>query len=162
MVTKVARKAANIKMPDAISKYKGMIRIAIGIILIVLIIYWVGKRAGKRAAGVVDPTTLPSDIPGMEQLTDEENNLIMQISVDLYDDMRGWRFFTGTTGEKPLLALMETSDTIFVAVYNYFNEVYAKANIKKWGTLKQWIKDDKGRRKTKESVLDRMDRLGLD
>lgn len=153
---------------------KKYVYIPLIIIMIILIIYFAGKKAGKKAA-TIGMMALPNDQPWGSALTQEEGVLVRKIAGDLYDDLKGWSW--KVRNYEPYQKLTEASDTLFVAVYNDFNQNFAAEKIEKWGTLRQWIEDEHtvfgagfltwsgGMDKTwpnlKKSILERMDRLNL-
>lgn len=108
-------------------KYK-IYFIVVGIaILVIGIIYFIGRRAGKRAADNPWQAPLPTDIGTGDGSSNVDFVKMRAITDKLYADLDQWDwqpFFTrDVDAYKEFLAL---SDTAFVAVYNDFNSRFSK------------------------------------
>lgn len=115
---------------------------AFKVILVLLVItgilYFV-YRKGKRA-GTFSNAPLPSDNPNTptgSQVINQNSAVIRELSIRLYNDMRGTNVLGRDIEAYQNLLLM--SDTLFTAVYNDFNSLYYKDSKE---TLTQWIKGE--------------------
>jgi hypothetical protein len=141
------------------SKYAIYVIIAVVVIGVLVFIYFVGRRSGKVKIEQVD---LPSDQPGGSVLTSQDNAKVRTIAQQLHDDMDGLNF---SHQLKPYEDLLTLNDTLFVAVYNDFNNLFGAENK---GTLRQWISDETSDwwwgtsfSSLVKSIIARMDRLNL-
>lgn len=136
-----------------------VIILAVVIIGIFVFIYFIGRRSAKTK---IEQVQLPSDQPGGGKITAEQNTLIRNISTALHDDMDGLNLNVFSRNMEPYNQLLQTSDTLFVAVYNDFNTLYGSEGD---GTLADWIRGEKSFdsnwRNTAYSILERMNRLNL-
>ncbi len=136
--------------------------IGIGILVLVLIIYFKGKAAGKQGKAKV--VALPNDIIGGNASNSDANigNVetgakIRQIAVGLHDDMDGYNWLGHDM--KFYKEWVTLSNSGFVAVYNDFNKMYMSENK---GTLKQWLVDEMYRDSLVDDIiLPRMASLNL-
>ncbi|MEM7036283.1 MAG: hypothetical protein AAF570_04825 [Bacteroidota bacterium] len=141
-----AAKAAGAK--SVISRIPRPVWYILAVLVIVGIIYWSGKRAGKRSV-VRPPKDLPTGGNGIPVVgTDSSGNAIAwnpeNIVDALKDSMWGWAWGGGTK-TAALSALHPLSDDQFVAVWNRFNEKYW--NSTEWrdsgyGNIRDWIEDE--------------------
>jgi hypothetical protein len=145
-------------MFKANSKLTLYIIIAVVVIGLLVFIYFIGRRSGKVK---IEQVELPQDQPGGQLLTSTDSAKIRQVAQGLYNDLKGvsWGFHDA----KPYNDLLQMSDTLFVAVYNDFNNLYGSEGK---GTLRDWIKDDyawigSNSLPLSKAILDRMDKLGL-
>jgi hypothetical protein len=130
----------------------------VAIIGIFVAVYFMGRKSAKMK---IEQVPLPTDQPGGEKLTGADASLVRTISVALHDDMKGWNIFGHNA--KPYNDFLQLSDTLFVAVYNDFDNLYAQENS---GTLRKWISSEYGYYGTQfltlsNTILTRMDRLNL-
>lgn len=114
-------------------KYKWVI-IAVVVVIILGAVYFVGRGDGTTK---IKSIPLPSDVPG-SKISDVDGVSIRSLSVQLFESMDG---INSSNDPKPLQDLLNLSDTLFVAVYNDFNTLYAA---KEEGTLRDWIKGEGG------------------
>lgn len=142
------------------SKYTIYIVLGLVVVGILVFVYFVGRRSAKMK---IEQVPLPSDQPGGTILTPQDNSKVRLIAQQLHDDMKG---FNLTHESKPYEDLLASNDSIFVAVYNDFNNLFASENK---GTLRDWLKDEWSASKfwipaysvLVESIINRMDRLNL-
>lgn len=135
------------------------------ILIIVVAIYWFAFRTGKdQGSTTIEQVPLPDDVTESGvQLTTEEATKVRTISKELHADMDGWNAFSHDM--EPYRNLVNLSDTLFVAVYNDFNTLYAESG----ETLRQWIEGESfvtfGLQsvfmEVRQNILDRMNRLNL-
>lgn len=141
------------------SKYTIYIVLAVVLIGIFVFIYFMGRRSAKMK---IEQVPLPSDQPGGKVLTSVDNAKVRTIAQQLHDDMDGLNL---THKSDPYEALLASNDSVFVAVYNDFNNLFASENE---GTLRDWLKDEVSASwwipaysVLINSIIDRMDRLNL-
>ena len=128
--------------------------------LAALILGWLIFR--KRG---VEQAPLPADnplSPGAGQLTQEEARQVREISISLYQVLKGWALDIFFRDPEPYQDFMGLSDRLFVAVYNDFNTNYSDGK----DTLRNWINNDLyygGSRAYHaiEMIITRMNRLNL-
>lgn len=147
---------------DLLNKYKFVIAVGITIIVVVLVIYFWGKRSGKTESTTTD---LPKDTDwGKNNLTAEESTKIQSLAVRLHNEMKGLSLIANNDLWDEL---MYSSDRVFVGVYNYFNQKY---ELEGKGTLRDWLEDEVSvdlyvYKSTfsayKDAVLRRMDSLNI-
>jgi len=118
--------------------YKHPIAIAIYIIVIAIIVYYVGKSMGG-----VKQSKLPNDTGWGGSLTEQDGKTIRNIVIRLHDDMDSYLVASGlrSRDNQAYYDLSNFSDTMFVAAYNDFNDLYFKEGN---GTMKNWIDDELG------------------
>lgn len=116
------------KLTDKHILIGGAVVLALIVALVVVIII-LSRR--KKAQTVV----LPQQTDWGKTLTNEESATVKRIADALYDDMKGLNIFS--RNEAIYTEYNNTNDRIFVAVANYFAEVYGKGE-----TLAQWIKSE--------------------
>ena len=147
---------------ELMGRYKYTIIVAITIIVILLGIYYFGKKSGKTESTTTD---LPKDTDwAKNELTATENEKIKSLTLRLYRDLKGLTLFPDSDLWSEFFY---STDRIFVGTYNYFNQKYEAEGD---GTLKEWINDEFGLNMWlykssfatfKESILFRMDNLNL-
>ncbi|MDD5358577.1 MAG: hypothetical protein PHX80_05480 [Candidatus Nanoarchaeia archaeon] len=141
------------------TKFVIIIIVVLVMIGLFITIYFIGRRSAKNK---IEQVKLPSDQPGGEKLTAEQAVQVRNISTALHDDMSGWNINIFSRNMVPYNQLMQASDTMFVAVYNDFNNLYSSEN---YGSLYKWISEEKSVssdwRNTAYSILQRMERLNL-
>jgi hypothetical protein len=105
-------------MKKIIARYKGQIIVAAMVLAVVLAIYLIGRKAGKRDATNPWTADLPDDAGG------EVNPAkVRAITDDLYADLEKLDVIPmwGTRNTEPYKRWNSLSDTEFTAVYNDFN-----------------------------------------
>lgn len=112
------------------AKYTVIAITIVVVILIILSVYFTGKKAGKQ--GKIRIIDLPSDNGGTI-----DPNKIRRIATELYNDMYGYNYRGHDMRAYQDFAML--SDTEFVAVYNDYNNQYYSLGS---GTLKEWIMDE--------------------
>jgi hypothetical protein len=113
-------------------------KVLLVLLLVFGILYFV-YRKGKKA-GTFSNAPLPSDnpnSPGGSQVINSNAQAIRELSIRLYNDMKGTNVLGRDIESYQNLLLM--SDTLFTAVYNDFNSLYYKESKE---TLTQWIKNE--------------------
>ena len=140
------------------NKLTMFIIIAVIVIALIVTIYFIGRRSAKVK---VEQVPLPTDQPGAIQLTNQEASKVRQIATALHDDMNGLSW--GSHNIVPYNDLTMLSDTLFVAVYNDFNNLFASEGD---GTLREWIAAEKALPGSSwiniaGNIIARMDKLGL-
>ena len=149
-------------MKEFISKYwKHPIALVFYAIILILIVYYIGK--GK---GTIKPNELPDDTSWGGSLTPEQSTNVRALSRRLYKDMDSYMVSVGWTqrDKEAYFQLLGLSDTLFVAVYNDFNDLYFD---KGKGTLTQWIDDENfvlthgASGDVKDAIMLRMQKLNL-
>jgi hypothetical protein len=115
-----------------LAQYKSVfIAVALFLLGFLLVYLW------GRKSGTVKPITLPNDTPGNQALSPQEAEYVRKLANDLYSDMDGINFLK--RDHKLYEDFLNTSDRIFVAIYNDFNYLYyAKSK----QTLRQWIEGE--------------------
>ena len=130
------------------SKYVGYG--AIALLLGAVFVYYKGKTAGNTHA----------PLPKNTNSSETEASIVRGISLALHNEMKG----IGFNGNiEPFEKYLVTTDRIFVAVYNDFNQMYQADGD---GTLRDWINDEywgiaSQAKQVKESITIRMDNLNL-
>lgn len=143
------------KLPSKITLY---IIIALVVIGLLVFIYFMGRRSGKIKIEQVD---LPQDQPGGQNISSQDSAEIISVANQLHEEMKGLNLFRDLEPYQKFLAM---SDTLFVATYNRFNQLYAQEND---GTLREWINDESGGswnwqfEEIRKAIILRMDRLNL-
>jgi len=128
---------------------------AIALLLLVILSYYKGKVSGTTK---IEAAPLPTE---GGNLSNTDSQLVREIVLKIHNSLKGvGNIFRD---EKPFLRLANASDKLFVAIYNDFNNLYAKAEK---GTLRDWINDDWYQSGTQtagavRSILGRMDTLNL-
>lgn len=120
-------------------------------LVIILVIYFAGKKAGSTK---IEQVPLPDDNTG--QLSQDQLKQVRELSRKLHDDMDGLNLF-GMRNTEIYNQFTALSDTMFVAVYNDFNTLYAGEDN---GTLRAWIDNETGI-PSSNIIIDRMNRLNL-
>ncbi len=128
---------------------------AIAILLLAIFSYYKGKANGSTK---IETVPLPTE-GGI--LTNTDAQLVREIVLKIHNSLHGVGFIF--RDEKPFLRLANANDQLFVAIYNDFNNLYAKEDK---GTLRDWINDDWYQSGTQtagaiRSILGRMDTLNL-
>ncbi len=108
-------------------KIKIYIITGITIVVLILVIYYLGRRSNKT-----NPATLPQDKPN-SPLSEAEKQQVETITTNLHDEMKGTNWVTRDTA--PHEAFARLGDKLFVAVYNKFNQKYFSEYNQ---TLKVW------------------------
>lgn len=126
--------------------------ISVAVIIVALVIFFLFRK--KSIAQV----PLPKEDGDLDK-SDQET--VRDIAQRLYNDLKGWSWITGRDSSA-YQDLASTSDTIFVAVYNDFNQNFSNGK----GTLRSWIEKDWYWKYAEsamaiQTIYDRMDRLGL-
>lgn len=103
-------------------------------VLVLLVIYLLGRKAGKKKA-LESVTDIPlpnggTDIPATWDPKPLAN--------DLYTVMDGW-FTLAITKEKVFVRMLDLTAGQLVALYNAFNNLFSA---KGKGTLTQWLRDE--------------------
>ncbi len=110
-------------------KYKKYIIIALIVIAIGLIIYFIGRKTSS-----IQQKELPSENEAIDTAAAAK---IRQISNDLHNDMAGINILN--RNKEVYKQMLGLSNSLFVAVYNDFNNLFGLENK---GTLKNWIEDE--------------------
>lgn len=112
------------------TEYKNLI-IAIVITMVVLaIVYWMGKRKAT-----ITPTVVP--LPTQNgQISQTDAEYVREMAQDLYEDMKGANYNRDIELFREYAGL---NDQLFVSVYNDFNTLYEGQGK---GTLKEWIEKE--------------------
>jgi hypothetical protein len=144
-----------LKMP---SKTTIILIVVIVVIGFIVFIYFIGRRSAKVK---IEQVPLPTDQPNGSQINSSDASHVRQISQAIHDDLSGisWGFHNA----QPYNDMLSLSDTLFVAVYNDFNNLFSAEND---GTMRDWLKSDYAWigstwSTVVNSVLLRMDKLGL-
>lgn len=133
-------------MLDLVPKW---VKITVIIILILLIVYFIGKRAGK--AVFPDAVEIPDDRPGTGTKQFNPGGLTDALESDIYGY---W-----PRNMQPYQDLLQLSDAGFVTVYNDWNKRYHKKHSE---TLRQAMAAEIYMNKTPiKTIFQRMDRLNL-
>lgn len=140
-------------------KFKTYIYTGLAIIIVVGIIYYIGRRSGK-----LNPATLPQDKPN-SPLTEAEKTYTTTLAQKLYADMKGVNIWFNRN-LAPHQEFLQLSDKLFVAVYNKFNQLYHTSSNE---TLTQWYQNEDSYIVAgtmtfvtlKKAILDRLSRLSL-
>lgn len=128
---------------------------AIAVLVLAIFSYYKGKASGSTK---IEAAPLPTEGGA---LTSTDSQLVREIVLKIHNSLKGvGNIFRD---EKPFLRLANASDKLFIAIYNDFNNLYAKAEK---GTLRDWINDDWYQSGTQtagavRSILGRMDTLNL-
>ena len=128
---------------------------AIAILILAILSYYKGKANGSTK---IEAAPLPTE---GGNLSNTDSQLVREIVLKIHNSLKGVGFIF--RDEKPFLRLANASDKLFVAIYNDFNNLYAKDDK---GTLRDWINDDWYQSGTEtagaiRSILGRMDTLNL-
>jgi hypothetical protein len=132
--------------------------IAVVVIGLFVFIYFIGRRSGKVK---IEQVALPTDQPNGNLLSNTDSAKVRQIAQALHDDMDGIRF--GSYNLVPYNEMLQSSDTMFVAIYNDFNNLFSN---EKGGTLREWLNSEfawswSTYKNLIYQITSRMDRLGL-
>lgn len=149
--------------PAIIGKLAGVkmyVYAALIVLIIVVAIYFVGRKSGSTK---IEQVPLPNDTNSGKQLTDAEATKVRTIAQELHDDMDGLNLLSHKLD--PYRELSNLSDTMFVAVYNDFNTLFADSG----ETLRKWLENETWYTfgltsifaELKQNILDRMNRLNL-
>jgi hypothetical protein len=136
-----------------------VIILAVVIIGIFVFIYFIGRRSAKVK---IEQVTLPTDQPGGYKLSVAESQTVRSIAQNLHTDMKGLNIWSHDI--VPYQNYMSCNDTLFVAVYNDFNNLFGSEGD---GTLRDWLNGEVGGwynsnfESVRKSILSRMDRLNL-
>lgn len=150
-------------MLEDLLKYRSIAITFVIVILILVGIYFYGKYKGTD---VKKPNPMPDDTPWGGGLTAEQATNVRTLTNRLYDDMEGTTVFNEFRDMEAFNNLLTSSDTIFVAVYNDFNDLHYSTDK---GTLKQWIEDETfwlglftQSQNIKDALMLKFNRLNLD
>lgn len=125
-----------------IGKYwKSPVAIMIYVIVIAIIIYYIGKSMGKFSN---TPNPLPKDDgSGAGTINEFEAQFIRQTVERMHYDLDSYLVASmlSNRDNQVYVDFSTMSDTLFVATYNDFNNLYLKEDK---GTLKTWISDEYG------------------
>ena len=139
------------------AKKKITIYVIVAVVLAVAIFFV--YRAGRKKA-TVEQAPLPDDTPEGAIPTPLDVNIVREMSASLYSDMKGWNFWN--RDQEVYKRYAQSSDRMFVAVYNDFNNQYISDDN---GTLRQWLDDEivsgEGDTLINETIIPRMIRLNL-
>jgi hypothetical protein len=113
---------------------KTLLIIGIAIILIIVTVYIIGKRAGKSD---YPDFYVPPDAPDGGIYVD--NNFVQNIVAKMYSELKGYALIT-TYYYSTWSDYATCSDSNFVAAYNLFNDKYYNDQSR---TLIEWIKHDR-------------------
>jgi len=105
------------------------------IVLLVVLIYFIGKAVGKNKKTAGSQSTLPADTNWGSSLSSTESEEIARHAKALYDDMKGVNFWTRDISI--YTNYLATSDRVFVGVANYFYDKYGSGE-----NLAQWINSE--------------------
>lgn len=136
------------------------------VLIIVVAIYWFAFKSGKdKGSTTIEQVPLPTDTVSEtdEGLSISEATQVRTIAQELHEDMDGWNVFSHKLD--PYRDWNNLSDTLFVAVYNDFNTLFADSG----ETLRQWIEGEKWYTfgmtsiftELKTNLISRMNRLNL-
>lgn len=101
------------------SNTKKILIVALVFMVVFIAVFFIGRMLGKQSESTEAPSV--DDIPGAKQLTDAQKLQVEQIADELYEEMDGFNLTRDTTAFENLIGL---SDTLFVAVYNFWNKKY--------------------------------------
>lgn len=127
----------------------------IAVLALLVFTYFRGKSNGTTK---IETVPLPTE---GGTLSNTDSQLVREIVLKIHNSLYGvGNIFRD---EKPFLRLANSSDKLFVAIYNDFNNLYVKDEK---GTLRNWINDDWYQSGTQtagaiRSILGRMDTLSL-
>ncbi len=128
---------------------------AVGIVLLCLAIYYLGRWIGKRSYNEDNKGDVPNETDWGKELSNTESVDIQFHARRLYDDMNGLNVTRDISVYSSYLA---TTDRIFVGTANYFFENYGDGE-----NLATWIDDENfyltslsTGEDVKKSILDRL------
>jgi hypothetical protein len=136
-----------------------IIIVVVVIIGIFVFVYFMGRRSGKVK---IQQVPLPTDQPGGYKLSDADAQSVRSISEGLHTDMKGFNLWGHDLTQYQ--KLMASNDTIFVAVYNDFNNLFGGEGD---GTLRDWLNGEVGTwfnpnyELLRKGIVERMNRLAL-
>lgn len=145
------------KQLSQIQKLKTPLIIILSVLGVALILFFIGKKAGST---FIEQIPLPSDQPG-EDLSEEEQKKVRQIAIDLHRALKGWALDIFFRKSNPYNQMLLLNDTLFVAVYNDYNQNFGDGE-----TLRSWIENDWYFSKSDAGtavvlILERMNNLNL-
>lgn len=112
------------------------LKTALIIVAVILILgvgtFFIGKYIGKKAEETGNKGKIPAETDWGTALTKAESEASQKHAKALHTDMKGPNFFKRDM--KLYTDYLATSDRVFVATANYFNDTYGKGE-----NLAQWI-----------------------
>ena len=149
-------------MENFFKKHWKKIAIGLAILIMIILIYQYGKNEAS-----IEQVPLPKDDPN-SPLTEDQKKRVREISQRLYSDMDSYLVSTGfkPRDTEAYNFMITSSDTLVVAVYNDFNNLYFKDR-QGDGTLTKWVTDEyfnpagEVSNETRGAILKRFAKLNL-
>ena len=138
-------------------KLKKPLIIILSVMGIALILFFIGKKAGSTH---IEQIPLPEDQPGTD-LSVEEQQRVRQIAMDLNSILKGWSLDIFFRRSDPYDEMLLLNDTLFVAVYNDYNQNFGDGETLRGALEADWYfsKSDAGT--AVQLILKRMNKLNL-
>lgn len=130
------------------------------IVVIIIIVYFVGKKQGKQLSTSGNKGLLPSQTDYGQSLTQLETQEIIRHADALYKDMNGLNLLPRDASV--YTEYLATSDRVFVGTANYFYDNYGRGdNLAQWIDSEAYWFTNSNLKETINSIQGRLAKFGI-
>lgn len=141
-------------------KYKTIAVATAILVLLITIIYFIGRKAGKNLTASGNKGLMPSQTDYGKTLSETESQQVIKHANALYNDMKGLNFWKRDA--KIYTEYLASSDRVFVGTANYFYDNFGNGdNLAKWIKGEAYWFTNLDLNDTTDSILSRLARFGI-
>ncbi len=130
------------------------------IVVIIIIVYFVGKKQGKQLSTSGNKGLLPSQTDYGQSLTQLETQEIIRHADALYKDMNGLNLLPRDASV--YTEYLASSDRVFVGTANYFYDNYGRGeNLAQWIDSEAYWFTNSNLKETINSIQGRLAKFGI-
>lgn len=141
-------------------KYKTIAITTAILVLLLIIIYLIGRKAGKNLTASGNKGLMPSQTDYGKTLSETESQQVIKHANALYNDMKGLNFWKRDASI--YTEYLASSDRVFVGTANYFYDNFGNGdNLAKWIKGEAYWFTNLDLNDTTDSILSRLARFGI-
>ena len=130
------------------------------IVVVIIIVYFVGKKQGKQLSSSGNKGLLPSQTDYGQSLTQLETQEIIRHADALYKDMNGLNLLPRDASV--YTEYLASSDRVFVGTANYFYDNYGRGeNLAQWIDSEAYWFTNSNLKETINSIQGRLAKFGI-
>lgn len=130
------------------------------VVVVIIIVYFVGKKQGKQLSSSGNKGLLPSQTDYGQSLTQLETQEIIRHADALYKDMNGLNLLPRDASV--YTEYLASSDRVFVGTANYFYDNYGRGeNLAQWIDSEAYWFTNSNLKETINSIQGRLAKFGI-
>ena len=130
------------------------------VVVVIIIVYFVGKKQGKQLSSSGNKGLLPSQTDYGQSLTQLETQEIIRHADALYKDMNGLNLLPRDASV--YTEYLASSDRVFVGTANYFYDNYGRGeNLAQWIDSEAYWCTNSNLKETINSIQGRLAKFGI-